>query len=77
MGQLIVRNVDDALIRELKVRAAAKRRSAEAEHRDILRQALGPRRTPKPLKELLLDIPDVGEAADFERQRDTGRKVRW
>ena len=40
MGQLLVRNVDDDLIRRLKERAAAHGRSAEAEHRLILEQAL-------------------------------------
>lgn len=76
MGQLIVRNVDDELIRALKVRAAQKRRSAEAEHREILRDALGSRRKRKTLKDLLLDIPAVGDDADFERPRDLGRKTR-
>jgi antitoxin FitA len=37
---LIVRNVDDELVRRLKMRAARHNRSAEAEHREILRQAL-------------------------------------
>ena len=40
MGSLLVRNVDDDLVSRLKARAAAHGRSAEAEHRDILRQAL-------------------------------------
>jgi plasmid stability protein len=40
MGVLTVRNVDDALIRKLKLRAAEHGRSAEAEHRVILEQAL-------------------------------------
>jgi hypothetical protein len=40
IGSLIVRNVDDELISRLKLRAARNRRSAEAEHREILRQAL-------------------------------------
>jgi antitoxin FitA len=40
MGQLLVRNVEDDLIRRLKERAAAHGRSAEAEHRCILEQAL-------------------------------------
>jgi antitoxin FitA len=40
MGSLIVRNLDDRLIARLKQRAARHARSAEAEHRDILRQAL-------------------------------------
>jgi antitoxin FitA len=37
---LVVRNVDDELVRRLKLRAARNGRSAEAEHREILRQAL-------------------------------------
>ena len=76
MGQLIVRNVDDELIHALKVRAAQKRRSAEAEHREILREALASRRKRKTLKESLLDMPGGGDDADFERPRDFGRKTR-
>jgi plasmid stability protein len=40
MGSLIVRGVDDDLITRLKGRAVAHGRSAEAEHRDILRRVL-------------------------------------
>jgi plasmid stability protein len=40
MAQLTVRNVDDRVARALKQRAAAHGRSAEAEHREILRAAL-------------------------------------
>jgi plasmid stability protein len=40
MGQLIVRGLDDRLIRSLKERAARLGRSAEAEHRRILEEAL-------------------------------------
>ena len=39
-GTLQVRNLDDELITRLKSRAARHGRSAEAEHRDILRQVL-------------------------------------
>ncbi|WP_163269245.1 FitA-like ribbon-helix-helix domain-containing protein [Chelativorans alearense] len=39
-GNLHVRNLDDDLIAKLKIRAARHGRSAEAEHREILRQAL-------------------------------------
>ncbi len=39
-GTLQVRNLDDALIVRLKRRAARHGRSTEAEHREILRQAL-------------------------------------
>jgi antitoxin FitA len=39
-GNLQVRNLDDDLIGRLKRRAARHGRSTEAEHREILRQAL-------------------------------------
>ena len=39
-GSLQVRNLDDELILRLKRRAARHGRSTEAEHREILRQAL-------------------------------------
>jgi plasmid stability protein len=39
-NSLHVRNVDEETIRRLKRRAARHGRSAEAEHREILRQAL-------------------------------------
>jgi plasmid stability protein len=42
MAQLIVRDVDEALVQALRLRAAANGRSAEAEHRMILRAALAP-----------------------------------
>jgi plasmid stability protein len=40
MAQLLVRDLDDQLVQLLKRRAAANNRSAEAEHRAILEQAL-------------------------------------
>ena len=43
-GNLHVRNLDDDLIARLKRRAARHGRSTEAEHREILRQALERRR---------------------------------
>ncbi len=42
MAQLTVRNVNDAIAAALKERAAKAGRSAEAEHRKILEDALGP-----------------------------------
>jgi plasmid stability protein len=46
MGQLIVRGLDDQLIQVLKQRATRAGRSAEAEHRAILEQALRPEAEP-------------------------------
>lgn len=74
MGQLIVRNVADELIQALKMRAARKRRSAEAEHREILREVLTSPRTRRTLKDVLLEMPGVGDDTVFERPRDLGRK---
>ncbi len=77
MKQLIVRNLDDEVVRALKIQAARNHRSAEAEHREILRQALLPSRKGRTLKDLLLRMPAVGEDSDFERPRDIGRKTKW
>ena len=40
MATLTVRNLDDAIAKQLRIRAAEHGRSAEAEHREILRAAL-------------------------------------
>lgn len=40
MATLTVRNLDDDLVKRLRVRAAEHGRSAEAEHREILRATL-------------------------------------
>lgn len=40
MPSLHVRNVDSGLVEKLRVRAAENGRSAEAEHREILKRAL-------------------------------------
>jgi plasmid stability protein len=66
MTQLIVRNLEEEVVRELRIRAARHGRSAEAEHREILREALLPETRKKSLKKHLLAIPEVGEDADFE-----------
>ena len=45
MATLIVRKLDDEVVDRLKARAKAAGRSAEAEHRAILEEALRPKRT--------------------------------
>ena len=66
MAQLIVRNLNDGIIRRLKMRAAQNGRSAEAEHREILKATLLAPRNMKTLKDLLLAMPAAGEDGDFE-----------
>jgi len=75
MAQLIVRNIEDAVAKRLKERAAANGVSAEEEHRRILREVLLPRKRSMSLKELLLAIPDVGRDEDFERIPATDREI--
>ena len=66
MPDLLVRGVDEELVRALKERAGAHGRSAEAEHRAILHAALArPRR--RSFAEVLASMPPVGLDADFER----------
>jgi plasmid stability protein len=72
MAQLIVRRLPDELVEALKLQAARRNRSAEQEHREILRAALhGPRR--RHLAEVLAAIPDVGEDSDFRRDQKDRR----
>jgi antitoxin FitA len=66
MPNLLVRNLDEALVERLRKRAASNNRSVEAEHREILAEVL---RHPKKLSfaQVLMSMPDVGIDADFER----------
>jgi len=74
MAQLLVRGLPEAVVAALRRRAAKHGRSAEAEHREILREALIRRRGPS-LKDHLLAMPDAGEDADFAVARDVARRV--
>lgn len=70
MANLLVRNVEDELVRALKARSGRHGISAEEEHRKILRSVLlKPRR--KSFAESLLAIPDVGTDMDFSRTPDS------
>lgn len=73
MAQLIVRNLSEELVKALKQRAARHNRSAEEEHREILRAALGGARR-RSLAEVLASMPDVGEDRDFRRQQSDRRR---
>jgi antitoxin FitA len=63
MAQLLVRKVDDDLVRRLKLPAAAAGRSVEAEHRVILEEALRTR------------SGSFAERAAALRDRTDGRKT--
>ena len=74
LAQLTLSDLDEDLVRRLELRAAQHGRSAEAEHREILRQALRSSSS-KSFRDFLLSIPALGEDADFARDRDLGRPV--
>lgn len=74
MAQLIVTNIEDEVVEALKLRAAQHGRSAEAEHRELLRSALL-KQPSTSLKAHLLAMPDVGEDGDFDLPRQVARRV--
>jgi len=75
MKQLIVRGIEPEIVGALKRRAARHGRSAEAEHRDILREALRDELETNSFKALLRSMPDVGADEDFLPPRDLPRRV--
>ncbi len=75
MAQLIVRNIEDEVVRALKISAVEHGRSAEEEHRELLRSVLLRSRKSQPdFKSLLASIPE-GDDEIFARSQDAGRDV--
>lgn len=69
MANLVVRNVDEKIVKALKLRAGRRGTSAEAEHRDILANALlRPRK--RSFVDVIAAMPNVGKDADFARVQD-------
>lgn len=68
MATLAVLNLDDDLVRRLRIRAAEHGRSAEAEHREILRLALVGNSDQQSERQRIAD-----RLAEF-RRRTAGRK---
>ena len=76
MPQLIVRQIEEKVVKKLKQQAGAHGVSIEEEHRRILREALmGPSKEKRSFKEFLLAMPNVGEDRDFEREPQIERPV--
>ena len=76
MAQLIVRQIEEKVVKKLKARAGQHGVSTEEEHRCILREALlGTSANRRSFKEALLAMPNVGEDKDFERGPQIGRPV--
>lgn len=66
MPDLIVRKLEPEIIEALKQRAARNGRSAEMEHRSILREVLLVLKK-RSLAEVLAAMPNVGQDGDFAR----------
>jgi plasmid stability protein len=76
MPQLIVRQIEEKVVKKLKQQAGAHGVSMEEEHRRILREVLiGPPKKRRSFKEFLLAMPNVGEDQDFERGPQIDRPV--
>ncbi len=75
MPQLIVRNIEDKVVKKLKARAGFHGVSMEEEHRRILREALLNVEKRPSFKDYLLSMPNVGPDGIFDRTPDKGRNV--
>lgn len=70
MATLVVRNVDEEIVKALKTRAGRRGTSAAAEHRKLLAEALlKPKK--RSFAQVLASMPNVGKDTDFERVEDT------
>ena len=76
MAQLIVRNIEEKMVKKLKQRAGEHGVSMEEEHRRILRTALlGPSEKAVSFKQFLREMPEAGSDELFARHHDFGRKT--
>ena len=76
MSQLIVRRLEEKVVKRLKARAGQDGVSVEEEHRRILRQALlGKAGESRSFKQYSMEMPDAGPDNIFARTHDKGRKV--
>ena len=70
MASLLLRGLDDVLVKALRARAGEHGHSAGAEHRLILKEALDqPRR--RSFAEILASMPNVGRDEDFECEQSS------
>ena len=76
MPQLIVRQIEEKVVKKLKQQAGAHGVSMEEEHRRILRESLLGKAGDRPsFKEALLAMPNGGRDQDFERESQIDRPV--
>ncbi|MDB6109338.1 MAG: DNA-binding protein [Pedosphaera sp.] len=76
MPHLIVRQIEEKVVRKLKPQAIEHGVSMEEEHRRILRESLlGKAARRASFKAALLAMPNVGKDADFKRGPQLDRLV--
>jgi antitoxin FitA len=75
MAQLLVRDLEDAVVHALRQKAAEEGTSVEEAHRRILRLALLSKKSKKSFKEFLLEMPGGGDDSIFDRHRSQPREV--
>jgi plasmid stability protein len=76
MPQLIVRQIEEKVVKRLKQQAGEHGVSMEEEHRRILRRALLAQSMKKrSFKDFLLSMPNVGEDTDFRRGPQVERPI--
>ena len=77
MTDILIRNVDEALDRALKLRAIENGRTREAEVKAILKAAITQAPQKRPLTEALMDIPKLDVDVDdlFGRSQSQARST--
>jgi antitoxin FitA len=75
MAQLLVRDLEDAVVQALRQKAAEEGTSVEEAHRRVFRLALLSNKPKKAFKEFLLEMPEGGDDGIFDRQRSQPREV--
>ena len=76
MPQILMRRLDQNIVRRLRAKAASDGISAEEEARRILRRSLVGEAPNMPLIDFLRSMPDVGDGRIFRRPKRKPRKVK-
>ena len=75
MPQILIRRLDQQVVRKLRAKAASDGISAEEEARRILRRSLVGDAPDMPLIDFLRTMPEVGDGRIFRRPKRKPRKV--
>jgi plasmid stability protein len=76
MPQILIRRLDQQIVRKLRAKAVSDGISAEEEARRILRRSLIGDAPNMPLIDFLRTMPDVGDGRIFRRPKRKPRKLK-